>query len=78
MAEKLNFYYDKDSDILDVSVGKSKKAISKELGDDLLVRVSPTTNRIIGFTVLNFERRFSLEDKSHSLPIEAEFMASCA
>ncbi len=58
MAEKINFYYDKANDILDISAGKSKKAISQESGNDVLVRVSPTTNKIIGFTVLNFERRF--------------------
>lgn len=78
MAEKLRFFYDKDNDILDISVGKPKKAISQELGNDVLVRVSLKTNKIIGFTILNFEKRFKLKKESQSLPIEAEFISSFA
>ncbi|MFA4889916.1 MAG: DUF2283 domain-containing protein [Candidatus Omnitrophota bacterium] len=75
MAEKMKFYYDKRNDILDISVGKPKKAVSKELGKDILIRVLPQTNKIVGLTVLNFEQRFSKTDQSQSLPIEAEFVA---
>lgn len=73
MAEKIKFYYDKRNDILDISVGRPKKAISKELGNDILIRVLPRTNKIVGLTVLNFEQRFSKTGQSQSLPIEAEF-----
>lgn len=74
MAEKIKFYYDKKNDILDISVGSPKKAISQELGNDILIRVLPRTNKIVGLTVLNFERRFSKTDQSQSLPIEAQFI----
>lgn len=76
MAEKIKFYYDKKNDVLDISVGRPKKAISKELGNDILVRVLPRTNKIVGLMVLNFERRFSKTEQSQSLPIEAEFIAA--
>jgi uncharacterized protein YuzE len=76
MAEKIKFYYDKKNDILDISVGRPKKAISKELGNDILVRVLPRTNKIVGLMVLNFERRFSKTEQSQNLPIEAEFIAA--
>lgn len=75
MAEKIKFYYDKKNDILDISVGSPKKAVSQELGNDILIRVLPRTNKIVGLTVLNFERRFSKTDQSQSLPIEAEFIS---
>ena len=78
MAEKMKFYYDKDNDILDISVGKPRKAISKELGNDILIRVLPKTNKIVGLTVINFEQRFSKSSHKQTLPISAEFMAVAA
>ncbi len=58
MNEKLRFLFDEKGDILDISIGKPKKAISKELDDDILIRVSPKTKKIVGFTILNFRKRF--------------------
>ena len=58
MNEKLRFLFDEKGDILDISIGKPKKAISKELEDDILVRISPKTKRVVGFTILNFRKRF--------------------
>ena len=78
MVEKMKFYYDKDNDILDISVGEPKKAVSKELGNDILIRVLPKTNKIVGLTVINFEQRFSKSSQKQTLPISAEFMAVAA
>lgn len=63
MKEKLRFMFDEKGDILDISIGRPKKAISKQLEDDILVRISPKTKKIVGFTILNFRRRFK-ESKS--------------
>lgn len=44
MAEKLmNLFYDRKSDVLYISIGLPQEAISKELGDDILIRVKPDT-----------------------------------
>jgi uncharacterized protein YuzE len=75
MADKIKFYYDKKNDILDISVGKTKKAMSQELGNDILIRVLPRMSKIVGLKVLNFERRFAKTNQSQSLPIEAEFIS---
>ncbi|HUC38600.1 MAG TPA: DUF2283 domain-containing protein [Candidatus Acidoferrum sp.] len=58
MNEKLRFMFDEKGDILDISIGKPKKAISKPLEDDILVRINPKTKKIVGFTILNFRKRF--------------------
>ncbi len=71
MAKKLNFYYDNKGDILDISMGKPKKAISKEIDDDVFIRLNEK-NEIVGFMILNFEKRFSTK-KNLSFPIEATF-----
>lgn len=74
MAEKLmNFFYDRKSDLLYISIGLPQEAISKELGDDILIRVKPDTGEVIGFTILNFAERFSQIAEEHSIPVIAQF-----
>lgn len=73
MVGKIKLYYDKKKDILDICIGRPKKAVSQELDNDILIRVIPQTNKIVGIAVLNFKRRFSKTEQSLSLPIEAEF-----
>ena len=63
MDANLNFFYDKKSDILDISIGTPQPAISDEIGNDTIVRHHPETDEIIGFTILNFERRFEQNEK---------------
>ncbi len=69
--EKMMFWFDKEGDILDISIGKPKAAISKEIGGDVMLRVDPKTNEVVGFTILNFEKRFTGSKKPEeiSLPI---------
>lgn len=73
MEEKLNFYFDKEGDVLDISVGEPKKAISEEISEDFFVRKDMKTNKIVGFMILNFEKRFSKLGKKESIPIKAVF-----
>ena len=51
-------FYDKESDVLYLSKGDPRPAISREIGDDILLRVDPTTEEIIGVTILNLAARF--------------------
>ena len=65
MAKELIFAFDKEGDVLDISIGKPRPAISRETKDDLVIRLDPKTKKIIGFTILNFTKRRFL-----TLPIE--------
>ncbi len=69
--EKMMFYYDEEGDVLDISIGKPKKAKSEEIGNDIVVRKDGKGN-VIGFTILNFEKRAEAE-KGFNIPIEAKF-----
>ena len=69
--EKMRVFYDEEEDVLDISIGKPKKAISKEIGHDVIVRKDQKGN-MIGFTVLNFQKRSEVE-KGFKIPIEAKF-----
>jgi uncharacterized protein YuzE len=58
--------YDQEADVLYLSVGEPRRAISREIGDDVLLRIDPDTSAIVGLTVLNLSTRRHLE----KLPLE--------
>lgn len=73
MEKALNFSYDKQGDILDISLGRPKKAISEEISEDIFIRLEPKTQEIVGFMILNFEKRFSKSRDPETLPIIGNF-----
>ena len=73
MEKKLKFFFDKEGDVLDIVIGRPKGAISKEIGNDIIMRIDPKTKEIVGFTILNFEKRFEHMKRSETLPITATF-----
>ena len=74
MEEGLRFSFDKESDVLDISIGKPTKAISREIEDDFFVRVDPKTQKVVGFSILNFERWFKDEKEKRVVAIKADFL----
>jgi len=76
MAERMSFFFDREADILYVSIGKRCSAISKESGDDVLVRINPRTQKVVGFTILNLTTRFKRMKHPESLPIAGELVFS--
>ena len=75
MDEKLRMFFDKKGDILDISLGEPREAISREIGDDILMRIDPETDEVLGFTILNFEKRFE-RTKIETFPLTAKFAQS--
>ena len=65
--------YNKESDELNISLGKPQKTISLEIGDEIYVKLQPTTKKILGFTILHFEERATKEQKTFALPLLADF-----
>ena len=74
MEGKIMFWFDKEGDVLDISIGKPKKAVSKEVGEDVIVRMSPKNKEVVGFTILNFTKRFENLKKAGKidLPLKAK------
>ena len=66
MEKRLKMFFDKEGDVLDISIGDPREAISKEVGDDILIRVDPKTNEVFGITILNFEKRFEQKNMKKS------------
>lgn len=73
MDKNLIFSFDKEGDVLDISIGKPKKAISEEISDDIFVRKDPKTKEIVGFMILNFEKRFKKLGTIQKVPLKAFF-----
>jgi len=76
MAESLRFAYDKEGDILDIAIGRPRSAISREIEDDLFVRLDSKSKKVIGFSILNFTKWFKDLDDVRPIPVTAHFSLS--
>ena len=74
MNNKIKISHDKKGNVLDMSLGKPKKAISYEIADDVFIRADPKSNKIVGFSILNFVKtRRSLKSKKKIDPLPLQF-----
>lgn len=73
MAKKLKLSYDRTGDVLDVSLGESVEAISREIADDFFIRVVGETGEVVGFSILNFAKWFKDKTDTKSIPVSAQF-----
>ncbi len=73
MIKNLRMSYDKEGDILDLSLGDPIEAISREIDDDLFIRVDPKTNEVVGISIVNFEKWFKDVKDFRTLPILGAF-----
>jgi len=53
--------YDHEADVLYLSIGEPRRALSREIGDDVLLRIDPETGAIVGLTILNLSTRGKLD-----------------
>jgi len=72
MEKELMFFYDKEGDILDISIGKPKKALTEELTEDVFVRINPKKRQVVGFMIMNFTKSFIRELETSHKPIVAK------
>lgn len=70
--EKMNLFYDKKGDVLYISIGSPRKAVSQEMDDDILLRLDTETHEVVGLTVLNFVERFSDLDQPQPVPVSVK------
>ena len=72
MIRTPQLFYDTEGDVLYLSIGEPRPAVSEELGDDVLLRVDTETGEIVGLTVLNLSSRFGSVQLPQSLPVEID------
>ena len=78
MEGKINFFFDEEGDVLDITFGKPRKAVAKELKNDIAIRIDPKSGEIVGIVILNFMKRFRLKKKTEKieLPIKVTITTS--
>ena len=72
MDKVTQIFYDRESDVLYLSIGESRRAISREVGDDVLLRIDPETENVVGLTIMNLASRFGEIESPQSLPVSID------
>jgi len=72
MAKVTTIFYDREADVMYLTMGEPQEAISREIGNDVLLRVHPKTGEVVGLTMLNFASRFSNLAQEQPLPVRME------
>jgi uncharacterized protein YuzE len=68
-TKELKMKYDARGDVLYLSVGDAREAISLEVEDGVILRSDPFTDEVVGITVIDMSKRFTDHpDKVLSLP----------
>ncbi|MBN1963236.1 MAG: DUF2283 domain-containing protein [Anaerolineae bacterium] len=76
MADLAQLHYDQRSDVLYLSAGEPRAAISREVSDDILLRIDPETGEIVGMTILNLAARFGNLEQPRTLPVHLTLEAT--
>ena len=81
MGKALIYSYDKKRDVLYVSVGHPQDAVSREVQPGIFVHMHPRTRKVVGYTLLDFQRRASrtarkAEAPAFAIPVQASFRLS--
>jgi uncharacterized protein YuzE len=73
MSQPLQYWFDKEADILYVSKGPPRADLaSDEVEDGVIARLDPETHEVVGFTILNFLKRSDPGLPTTILPFQAE------
>jgi len=58
----ISLNYDKTNDVLYLYFEKVQEAVSREVADGVFIRLDPHTDKVVGVTILDLQKK-SLEDR---------------
>lgn len=70
---QLNLLYDHLTDVLRVSKGQPVLTDSVALNEEIILQLDPLTKEIVGFSIVDFLKRFANQAMPASVPIAATF-----
>lgn len=74
MRKEVQFHYDREADVLYLSLGKPQRAKTVELAEDFVLRLHPKTRQVIGLTIIDFSKHFpQLKPAQFKLPVNGSF-----
>lgn len=56
-TEALSWDYDEEADVLYISVGKPRPALTVDLGESVLARYDENEKEVVGITIMGVRRR---------------------
>jgi len=74
MEKRLSLWFDAEGDFLEFTIGKSRKGFFRAVNGDMWERIDSKTGKPIGFSILNFIKRFEKVKKPEELelPVKVE------
>jgi uncharacterized protein YuzE len=77
MRKEVQFHYDREADVLYLSIGKPQKAKTIEVGEDFVLRLHPKSGQVVGMTIINFAKHFpQLRTGQSDFPAKGSFDAA--
>jgi uncharacterized protein YuzE len=55
--ENLDWNYDEEADVLYISIGKPRKALSVDIGEGAIVRYIESSGEVVGLTLVGVKER---------------------
>jgi uncharacterized protein YuzE len=73
MKPELMLGYDKEVDVLYLSFGEPQKGMEYvDIAPDLVARVDPKTRKLVGLTIIDFEKHFAEGQTLTRLPVTGD------
>jgi uncharacterized protein YuzE len=77
MRNEVQFHYDREADVLYLSVGKPQRAKTIEIGEDFVLRLHSKSGQVVGVTIINLSKHFpQLRPGRSDLPTNGSFNAA--
>jgi len=61
--------YDHEADVMYLSY-QDVEAVAEEIGDGIFARYDPKNESLVGFTILNFSKKFNQVPKNIEIPLQ--------
>ncbi len=76
MKGKMQLYYDKEGDFLEIHIGSYTEGYFKNMGRGVFERIDKKTKKVTGIAIHGFRKRTEgLKDAKISLPVEMQLLA---
>jgi len=65
----ISISYDQEADVMYLSY-EDVEAEAEEIGEGIFARYKPQDEKLVGFTIINFSKKFDQEPKNLEIPLQ--------
>lgn len=66
--EKIEFDYDEEADVMYMSFGEPKEAVTEEVGN-IGIRIDEKSKEVVGLTIIEFMKTFGRTHRPINIPV---------